>query len=66
MSYANSKGTVQPAHQPSLNSAFVIHCINSIILTGFISEVPRLLLASEAEQPGLSLTGSSEDKLLET
>ena len=31
MSYANNKGTDQPAHPRSLIRAFVVHCLDSII-----------------------------------
>ena len=53
--YANNKGADQPAHPGSLISAFVIHCLESVICIVAISTFPRLLLAAVAEQAGLSL-----------
>ena len=37
MSYANNKGADQPAHPCSLFSAFVVHCLDSIISLRFYS-----------------------------
>ena len=56
MPYANNKGTDQPAHLRSLISAFVLRCLDSIILV--------LAKAEQTEQAGLSLTWShtSEDR----
>ena len=31
LAYANNRGTDQPAHPRSLISAFVVHCMDSII-----------------------------------
>ena len=42
MSYANNKGADQPAHPRSLISAFVVHCLDSIISLDSISEISRL------------------------
>ena len=42
MLYANNKGTDQPAHPRSLISAFVVHCLDSIIPLNFIAEISRL------------------------
>ena len=42
MSYANNKGTDQPAHQRSLISAFIVHCLDSIISLVSIAEISRL------------------------
>ena len=53
MANANNKGADQPAHPCSLNSTFVVHFLDSIIPVLAISEILRLLLASE--QAGLSL-----------
>ena len=66
MPYANNKGKHQPVHLRSLISTFVVRCIDRIIpLVSVIpepihaiSKVSRLLLASKAEQVGLSLTWS--------
>ena len=56
MSYANNKGTDQPVHPRSLISAFVVHCLDSIISLDSIAEISRLLLASLAAQADLCLT----------
>ena len=37
--YANDKGADQPAHPHSLISAFVIHCLDSMISRVSISEI---------------------------
>ena len=42
MSYANNKGTDQPAHVRSLISAFVVRCLDSIIPLDSIAEISRL------------------------
>ena len=42
MSYANNKGADQPAYPRSLNSAFVVRCLDSIISLDSISEISRL------------------------
>ena len=55
MQYANKKGADQPAHQRSLISTFVVHCLDSIIPPVSISEMSSLYLASVAAQAGLSL-----------
>ena len=55
MSYANNKGADQPAHPCSLISAFVVHCLNSIISLDSIPKISRLQLASVAAQAGLCL-----------
>ena len=39
MSYANNKGTDQPAHPRSLISAFVVRCLDSIIFLDSIAEI---------------------------
>ena len=65
MLYANNKGADQPAHLRSLISTFVVRCLqclDSIIPLVSISEILSLYLASEAEQPGLSLTWSQTPK----
>ena len=41
MSYANNKGTDQPAHPRSLISTFVVHCLDSIISVDSIAEISR-------------------------
>ena len=60
--YANNKGTDQPARPRSLNSAFVVRCLYSIIPLLVISSISRLLLLSVSEQAGLSLTWSQTPK----
>ena len=55
MSYANNKGTDQPAHPHSMISAFVVRCLVSIIPLLAIGEILRLWLVSVAEQAGLLL-----------
>ena len=42
MSYANNKGADQPAHPRSLISAFVVHCLDSIISLDPIAEISTL------------------------
>ena len=53
MSYANNKGTDQPAHLRKLISTFVIRCLDSIISLYSIAEISRLWLVSVAAQAGL-------------
>ena len=55
MAYANNKDTDQPAHPRSLISAFIVHCIDSIISLVSISEISSLYLVSVTAQTGLSL-----------
>ena len=62
LAYANDKGADQPAHPRSLISTFVVRCLDSIISLVSISEIPRLQLASVAEQAGLSLFENPEDR----
>ena len=57
MLYENNKCADQPAHPHSLISAFVVHCLDSIIPL-----VSRLKLVSVAEQAGLSLPWSQTPK----
>ena len=58
MSYANNKGTDQPAHPRSLISAFIVPCSDSIISLDSIAEISRLQLASVVAQAGLCLAWS--------
>ena len=64
MPYANNKGADQPAHPRSLISAFVVHCLDSIISLVSIFAISLRSLASVAEQASLSLTWSenAEDR----
>ena len=62
MTYTNNKDADQPEHQRSLVSACVIRCLDNITPIVAISEIPRLKLASAAEQAGLRLTGSQGRK----
>ena len=63
MSYANNKGTDQPAHPHSLISTFVVRCLDSIISLGSIAKISRLQVDSVAAQTGLCLAWleTSED-----
>ena len=58
MSYANNNSTDQLAHPRSLISAFVVHCLTSIISLDSIAEISRLQLASVAAQADLCLAWS--------
>ena len=58
MSYANNKGADQPAQPRSLISAFVIRCLDSVMSLVSVTKISSLMLASVAEQAGLSLTWS--------
>ena len=58
MTYANNKGADQHPHPRSLISTFVVRCLDSIIHILAKSKNSRLLLASAAEQVGLSITWS--------
>ena len=40
--YVNYKDADQPAHRRSLISAFVVHCLDSIISLDSIAEISRL------------------------
>ena len=62
MPYAKNKGTDQPAHPPILISAFVVHCLDSIILLVSISEISSRYLASVAAQAALCLAWSQTPK----
>ena len=62
MSYANNKGTDQPAHPHSLISAFVVHCLDSVMSLVSLTKISSLMLASLAEQASLSLTWSETPK----
>ena len=55
MPYANNKGADQHVHPRSLISAFVVHCLDSIIPLVSISKISSLYLASVDVQAGLSL-----------
>ena len=56
MPYANNKGADQLVHLCSLNSTFVVRCLDSILPLLSISEISRLQLVTVAEQTGLSHT----------
>ena len=49
ISYANNKGADQPAHPRSLISAFVVHCLNSVMSLVSATKISSLMLASVAE-----------------
>ena len=55
MSYANNKGTDQPAHPRILISTFVVLCVDSIIPIFATSRISRPYLVPVAEQAGLRL-----------
>ena len=55
MSYANNKGADQPAHPCSLISAFVVRCLDSVMLLVSVTKISSLMLASVAAQAGLCL-----------
>ena len=61
MSYANNKGTDQPAQ--SLISAFVFRCLDSIIPLLVIAEISRSSVVSVAEKAGLSLNWLQTPKI---
>ena len=63
MPYASNKGADQPAHPRRLISAFVVRCLDSLILLLAIAEISRLLLVSVVEQAGLSLTWLQTPKI---
>ena len=58
LAISNNKGADQPAHPDSLISAFVIHCLDSIIPLASVSEISSLYVASVVAQAGLSLPWS--------
>ena len=58
MSYANNKGADQPAHLRSLVSASIVHCLDSVMSLVSVIKISNLMLASVAEQAGLSVTWS--------
>ena len=65
MSYANNKGADQPVHPRSLISAFVVHCLDSIISPDSIAEISRLQLVSVAAVRFVSgLVGNSRRHVL--
>ena len=55
MSYANNKGADQTAR---LISAFDFRCLVSVMSLVSVTKISSLMLASVAEQAGLSLTWS--------
>ena len=63
MPYANNKGADKPADPGSLISAFVVHCLDSIIPLVSISEISSLYLTFVAAQAGLSFTWSQTPKI---
>ena len=62
MPYANNKDADQTAHPRSLISAFVVHCLDNIVLLVSIPEISSLYLASMAARASLSLTWSEIPK----
>ena len=53
-----NEGADQSAHSRSLISAFVFRCLDSITPTLASAKIPRIYLASLAEQADLRLTWS--------
>ena len=53
-----TKSADQPAHPRGLISAFVVHCLDSVMCLVSVIKSSSLMLASVAEQPSLSLTWS--------
>ena len=62
MPYANNKGADQSSHMRSRISAFIVHCLDSIMPLVSISEISSLCLASVAAQASLSLPWSQTPK----
>ena len=62
MSYANSKSQDQPAPPRSLISAFIVRCLDSEVSLVSVTKISSPMLASVAEQAGLSLTWSETPK----
>ena len=58
MSYANNKGADQLVHLHSLISAFVVHCLDSVMSLVSVTKNSSLMLGSVGEQASLSLTWS--------
>ena len=56
MSYANNKGTDQPAHPRRLICAFVVCCLDSVMSLVSVTKISSPMLASVAEQASLRLT----------
>ena len=55
MSSANNKGADQPVHPRSLISAFVVHCLDSVMPPVSVTKISSLILASVAVQASSSL-----------
>ena len=62
MLHGNNKGAGLPAHPRSLISAFVVRCLDGMILLVSISEISSLHLVYVAAQGGLSHTWSLTPK----
>ena len=62
MPYVNNKGADQTVHLHSLISAFVVHCLYSIIPLVSISKISRLQTICVFEQAGFSLPWSETPK----
>ena len=58
MPYANNKRADQAAHTRSLFSAFIVRRLDSVMSPVSVTTISSLMLASVAEQAGLSLTWS--------
>ena len=62
--FANNTGADQPAHPPSLISAFVIRFLKSIICKLATGEISIFELVSVAEETGLKLALTDTPKKL--
>ena len=49
MSYANNKDADQPAYLRSLISAFVVHCLDSVMSLVSVTKISSLMLVSVGE-----------------
>ena len=62
MPYANNKGADQPAHSRSLNSTFIVHCLDFITSLVYIPKISSFCLASVDVQAGFCLSWSQTPK----
>ena len=58
MSYANNKGSDQPAHPGSLIGAFVVRCLDIVMYLVSVTKISSLVLASVVAQGSLCLAWS--------
>ena len=62
VNYPDPNCADQPAHPRRLVSAFVVHCLDTMIPRHSMSQISSLYLASMAEQGGLSRPWSQTPK----